>query len=446
MKNRYLIRATLCSLFFFTLQAAPERYGVAIVPVADLFINPAPLRNKGHAPNHSLSEVPHAPNNPHTDLPACPRLHQLLFNEIVKIVEQYGNELRIAIPNTFHIAHTTGKPQSEYWVDKKAIAPLGGLEQHGIDATAVIPPAIDFKNPKTVVAANCVTLKYAATDPHSNMQFSPGTRFMRTGKAGPTSATISVKIFDNNDKKVRTLRIPRSACITEYSTTTPARIAQFVKLLKEWAHETNSGVIPYVWGGCSLVKRHKPNAFTTGATKINNTPYSYFTRAGEKNNVKTGIDCSGLVIRAAQVCGIPYFCKNSSTLMAKLDPIKKGEQISEGDLIWIPGHVMVVADRTNNTIIEARHYDHGFGKVQEISLAKSFKGIKTYDDLLRHYHQNIPLHRLDKSGAVKYIVSRIKLLKMNSVFRSAKQIAMASNRQPFGHHKPAYQREYYLQA
>ena len=141
--------------------------------------------------------------------------------------------------------------------------------------------------------------------------------------------------------------------------------------MRQWA-KRKEGFIPYVWGGFSFTDTIK----TT----------SCFLLKDETTSPKTGLDCVGIIARVAQIYGIPYFYKNTTTIKQCLTPLARNSKLMTGDIIWVPGHVMIVADLTNHTLIEARGYDHGYGKVQEIPLNEEFKGINTYRDLIDAYH------------------------------------------------------------
>ena len=77
---------------------------------------------------------------------------------------------------------------------------------------------------------------------------------------------------------------------------------------------------------------------------------------------------------------------------------------------------MVVASLQNNTIIEARGYPTGFGKVHELPLHKTFKNINSYADLLNHYFSNKSLYWLDKEGRINSTLHNYKILKLASVW------------------------------
>ena len=77
---------------------------------------------------------------------------------------------------------------------------------------------------------------------------------------------------------------------------------------------------------------------------------------------------------------------------------------------------MVISNLKTNTLIEARHYDHGYGKVHEIELGNVFNGINTYQDLLTAYRNKKSLHRKDIHGTLKQTYPLFKILRLSSVW------------------------------
>src|SRR5690606_17679975 len=116
-----------------------------------------------------------------------------------------------------------------------------------------------------------------------------------------------------------------------------------------------------------------------------NSDSSLYHYDKDTSATKSGFDCSGVIARATQICGIPYFCKNTATIPHCLKPLQKEQELHNGDLILIRGHVMIVFDVAKNLLIEARGYTHGYGKLQEIPINQVFEGIQTYKDLTDAY-------------------------------------------------------------
>ncbi len=71
---------------------------------------------------------------------------------------------------------------------------------------------------------------------------------------------------------------------------------------------------------------------------------SVYERTECTQHPMSGFDCAGIISRAAQMCGIPYYFKNTYTLAHYLKSLSIDTHLQEGDLIWIPGHVMIVSD------------------------------------------------------------------------------------------------------
>ena len=163
------------------------------------------------------------------------------------------------------------------------------------------------------------------------------------------------------------------------------------------------GTIAYVWGGCSLTEPYSGDQFEeiNVPSSLDNKQAIGYQYIGSTAQPKTGFDCSGLILRAAQIAGMPYYYKNSTTIATHLKPIDHFSDIKDGDLIWIPWHIMAIGDLKRNIIIEARHYNDGYGKLHAIKLNKLFKDINTFADLFNAIAQKKTLYRLDKIGYYK---------------------------------------------
>jgi hypothetical protein len=126
----------------------------------------------------------------------------------------------------------------------------------------------------------------------------------------------------------------------------------------------------------------------------------------------TGLDCSCLIARAAQIYGIPYFFKNTTTLFQCMKPIEKGQSLQNGDLMWYMGHVLVVSDVKNNKITESVGYPFGYGKVIEHPLHKVFKDMYSYSDLEKACFNGQPIQRLSSDGHVARTVNKVLFYSM----------------------------------
>ncbi len=367
---------------------------IVIVPIADLAVTPI-LKTTNAYDNMPV----YAKNR-------CKRIHQLLYNEVVEIINTRGDEVRIKIANVFYITHTLHKPQTTYWTHKKNIITFDKIQKHSINPTH-IPAPINFQDSDhhALCDKNIVTLLKPFYNRATKQTFSAGTRFVCAPQPTRTRKQyIKAYAIDYNKMKQYIMRIPLKSCILyDPKKMLHERLDDFVGILQAWAHKAPD-CIAYVWGGCSFTDT-VPTTFDRVAFSEEKNSY-YYERKNDTHIPKTGFDCTGMVFRAAQQCGIPYFCKNTTTIPQFIPRLGENDSIAVGDLIVVRGHVMVVANKEKNTLIEARAYPHGYGKVQEIALRKVFQGIHSYKDLYKAYQEKRALKRIDKGGKVRDVFKR----------------------------------------
>jgi cell wall-associated NlpC family hydrolase len=377
---------------------------LVIVPVADLVGEP--LQNP--AAFFEYKTLPVCGGTINT-FASCPRIHQVLFNEQVTAHKQVGNEVLISIPNLFYITDgDKNKKNTLYWTLRSNIAYLDELPP--VNIKKLLPIPIDFKK-GTITEKNAVTLLFPFHDATTGLTFSAGTRFKKTDDKR-NSNSQSVHVFNPTTNTWATTLMPASSLLTTKNG--ERSIETFIRILKIWATH-NNGCIPYVWGGCSFIDTSSAHQFTEQRTRHGDTDISYFAITDYNHTPKTGLDCSGLIARAAQMVGIPYFFKNTSTLAHYVPPLDKKHTLKDGDLIGTKGHVMVVSSIKNNTLIEARSYEHGYGRVHEIPLNRVFKDVNTYQDLIDAYFNKKTIYRIDKKGTVKDTIPEFKLLRLNAL-------------------------------
>ncbi len=388
---------------------------VVIYPVADLIGQPAQSLFKNQSVRSSYNQIPLYSEDIH-DNQACARLHQLLFNEIVEIVESRGEEACVKIPNMFYITHNSKQPHTKYWVHKSMLMPLHTLNRKNIDISK-FPKPINYRSKQlNKINKNIITLKAPFYDPVTKKTYSAGTRFVQSNTS-KKKASIGVHIFDSTHAIVKQTFLPKKICVFSPATKEQAK-QLFVHILKEWAHQKGNKSIPYVWGGCSFINTYNVNHAKKQNKKINNKTIHFYSLPHDKNAIKTGLDCTGMVARAAQIAEIPYFFKNSTTVAHYLQPLKNNESVEVGDILWIPGHVMVISDVQNNKIIEARAYEQGYGKVHEITLSELFKNIDTLEDLAHAIQNKKPIERLDKYGNIVKKINNMRILKLSTVWNN----------------------------
>ncbi|MBA2306888.1 hypothetical protein H0W26_02005, partial [Candidatus Dependentiae bacterium] len=117
------------------------------------------------------------------------------------------------------------------------------------------------------------------------------------------------------------------------------------------------------------------------------------------------------------ICGIPYFYKNTTTASQSMKTLEAEELLNKGDILWCPGHLMVITDVENNLLIEAIGYGIGYGKLHEISVDKAFKEVKNFSELVSTYRKGLPLERLNSKGCPTNKPAPFKILTMKSVWK-----------------------------
>ena len=380
---------------------------VVIIPVADAAGTAlSDAFKKGPIESH-YTEFPFAPDKGYY---ACLRMHQLKFNEVVTIRSPLKNaqEVECEVSNLFYLDRRR-KKRKKFWTLKKNIMMLSDLEKK-IDL-AHIPTPIDMQKPVSNYNRNILTLVMPWYDSKKEEWYSAGTRFVRCPeKDTATSYAFYFIDYAVGSSEVRTTS--KKTAIISYPSTPAAMRALFLKILKSWTRSPQ-GFIAYVYGGTSFTNRYKRDEFSLIFTKRAGRKVSFWQRYPDNATPFTGFDCSGMLLTAAQIAGMPYYLKNTHTLMEDCGrPLEKNDKLEPGDLIWYTGHVMVVSDVAKNKIIEAVGYEAGYGKVQELALPAVFEDIRNYDQLINAYHKKSSLKRLNNKGEPYRAVAKIKLLRL----------------------------------
>lgn len=411
----YSVKLHFLLYLFFTLSADELQKAVINIPIADLIGQQINTLRPDEPTEKAYNSIALCGGKTNFSY-ACPRLHQALYNDIVEIIKTTDDEAYIRIAQTYYLTPSSPTPQSHYWTLKKNITPLENLAKHHIP-TNHLPDPIDFADTsgKALNNANVVTLIEPHYDPTLHLTFSVGTRFTPVPSASKKKrSTIKVFAINHTTNKEIYIKIPCHKCMTPDHTKTPAeRITQYVNLLKKWAH-TKHGCIPYTWGGTSFAHTIQGN-FKEVMHKTNNSDYSSYEYDKDNYCPKSGFDCSGAIARATQICGLPYFCKNTTTITQLLKPLTNNQSVCCGDLILIKGHVMAISDVDKNLLIEARSYAHGYGKLHEIPLNQMFEGIETYQDLMNAYINKTGVKLKDKQGKVRATFANLQLVSMASI-------------------------------
>jgi hypothetical protein len=381
-------------LLFFKLHCLCN--GICIVPVADL------LKKSASETFDNYSSVKEAYRSLLMGDVNCKREYQILYNESVQVLQIKGDEAQIRVPHIIYFDKQEGLYTNIYWTLKKNLICLDELQVKNVNIHK-IPQEVSFsqdiRQDESVVV---LREPFIATD---GRVFSAGTRFKMV-KECVGGGSIGCYALNKNLQEV-ILDIPESKLNFYRDCSIKKRISDFVKLLRSWAN-LQSGFIPYLYSGSSyiyvynkddILVRGSDNTFYKDELKV--YPYA-------------GFDCSCIISRGAQICNLPYFYKDSTTLERNLDPVDNFNELSEGDIIWFQGHVVIISDIKNNLVVEARGYASGFGRVHECHLNLMFRNINSFKELLSAKRENKSLELLSRDGCLRYLIKEFKILSLRS--------------------------------
>ncbi|MBA2306686.1 hypothetical protein H0W26_00970 [Candidatus Dependentiae bacterium] len=390
---------------------AEDIWALVRVPSTDLSLGR--LSRSSSFPNAYYNEFPCAPDK---GLGVSFRFHQLKFNELVKVRTHVGPEVECEFQHFFYRGHDK-KQYNRAWVLKRDLVFLKDLPSK--DLLSHIPPLYKMNDHVSRYNKNVLTLTVPWLDRTTVNTYSAGTRFMRS-PSKDTKTSYGIFVIEGTSLKSSVKFVPRVSALVSYPQNSSQAAALFVRLLKQWAHDKD-GIIPYVFGGCSYKRKIIPQGFSLVSKIRSGEQISYWQRKNLQPQSLSGFDCSSMILCAAQICGIPYFYKNSFTLYHSMEMLKKDEKLKEGDIIWYSGHVMVVSDIQKNLLIEAVGYEAGYGRVHEISIDKVFKQISTYAELVTAYQKETPLERLHSSGRPLKAVYEVKLFALKSLWNNRRR-------------------------
>ena len=386
----------------FPLHAVRVR-ALVKVPVAD-----ACVMRIGDCTKDVQSFYRKLPYSPSKGTYACPRVHQLLFNELVTIIQEFKSGEVIVRSSGFFFLNRFNKRRTTFWMLKKDLMPLSEIPQKFY---SYIPTPINYKRPVKDYSHKLLTLSKPWYDKKTKKTYSVGTRFVHI-QENDTATAYGISFINPETMRVHYARIPKQKALATYHRSFTKRRRVFMSLLRSWVRP-RKGFIPYVYGGSSFTVPLEQNRFALKKSTKCGQEASFWLRKGGVIPL-SGIDCSNMIMRAAQMAGLPYYFKNTRTLINTLRPLKRGEIIEEGDLVWYQGHVMIVSDVKKNLLIESIGYDSGYGRVHELPVHKAFRGIKNFGQLKRvHYTHNFTM-RLGCNGRPWRSVHRLTIYKLRS--------------------------------
>lgn len=369
----------LCSLTLVASATVDGLQGQAVITVPVLELN---------------RHTPH--DNADLSFPASPetkksyRDHQALYNEHVRIVETNGDAVRIAFDGLIYdFDSTTHEPISTFWTYSKYLALLEQLNNKAL--FAALPHPMYAQEPTVVL-----------TYPWNG--FSVGTRFRHTPDKDTHNMYAIVRIDYTNNVIINDT-VPHDCARIETKLENQQQARQlFVDIINSFLDRVaRDGVVPFVWGGSSFMYPYQQDAFY-----LKN---GVWHRKGQEGSMYNGYDASEFVMRMAQIAGINFPYKTTWTIEQSKKALSATESLEQGDLIWIPGGIMIVSSLENNEVVTAHGYTSGYGCVHRLPLENCFLGIKTYADLVELYRSGKPLIILDKQGQPVKTCPQFKLLK-----------------------------------
>ena len=349
---------------------------IFINPVTDIVKEPLahyPFFNANQTVEERYQSLPIAGESSFTSI----RLTQALFNETALCEDETEDEVYIKLPLLFYNTWTKSYGYLRGWAPKSAVKLYDNQREKQLVLTT---PWYDKK---------------------TGMLFSAGTCFMHTG------TNTTQKVFNIEYKNTYTSVPFTHARLLDEKQSIDKRIFSFVTLLQKWAYDLRT--IPYVWAGKSLTTTINVHKFDEKYVDTKNHLW-YHQQAKPPFS---GFDCSSLIIAAAQICNIPYQLKTTETAKQALAHLTEEDDIAPGDLIVLPGHIMVVSNTHANTLIESVGYRSGYGKLHEIKLEKRLKDIRSYDQLKTCFLNNLPISLCDKEGNITQ-TNTFSILKMES--------------------------------
>lgn len=388
MLNRIIIALALLCLGSLEASYFDQPQAVIVkVAVADCLGTPAQSIDRGlHAPGSLDAFYEDLAFSPETGPYSCPRVHQALFNEVGIMREEKGEEVRIEFPHLCYVG-ADKEMHSDFWLQRDCVHAVNDMTQ---EMRKALPEPVLTKSPTATVA-----LILPWEDEESKIVYSAGTRFVHNPPAD-TAEHFSIFLLNYEKNVVQEVAIPRAIALPEEPRSLDSSKKLLIEILRLWiAH--GKGVIPYVWGGCSYCTRFPDKEFFLQEVKRGAEELSSWQRPGTRG-VRTGFDCSGLVLRVAQLVGLTYVSKNTTTIGIMGTDVPDNEPLQQGDLMLVRGHVMVVSDIEKGQFIDAASYSSGYGCLRECSLGDAFAEVDTYEDMRRCVRSGLGLIRKARDG------------------------------------------------
>jgi hypothetical protein len=331
----------------------------------------------------------------------CPRDWQLLFNQVVDVIDEQDEQVLCVIPNALVSSRVTPQELKNLrcWALKDGVKPLDKLTD---EERAAIPPRINAQH-FVSSGSDVLTLIMPWENPADHQVYSSGTQFVRT--FNDDHDYYGIYWYNPESGVVQELKIYHDNCYIHGLRSMSERQRDMLAIIDRWAHEL---VIPYVWGGGSIGCAPLGVPCLAQNSTIAPDAQGWYWKFGLQGPAY-GVDCASFVFVAAHIVELPYFYRNTTTLSSHLRPLRVGDSLEDGDLIWFAGHVMLLSDSKNGIITESR----GYGIEAGIKTGRVVR--RPFTEVLKTFFSGASLDYIDRHGTVLSVP--FKILKFASIYR-----------------------------
>ena len=120
MKHLIYSIALTCLCFYTNIFSAQK--AVIHVAIADLIGNPIGAIRPDDQAENAYNSIACCGVQTNSSF-SCPRLHQLLYNDIVEVIKIHNDEVCIRTTHAFYVTPSSSTPQTHYWTLKKKYHP-----------------------------------------------------------------------------------------------------------------------------------------------------------------------------------------------------------------------------------------------------------------------------------------------------------------------------------
>ncbi|MBI2774562.1 hypothetical protein HYX58_01005 [Candidatus Dependentiae bacterium] len=396
-------RSLLFIAITFTTHTALAQKAFIIVPVANAI--GAPINDESAINDYNCMCASWGPTA--EDKIICPRIHQFLFNEQVTIIKEQDGQVLVESPTAFYEDKNSNE-SNQYWTLKKYVMPFQELKRRNLMACHVPKPL----GAPTAASKDglMITLKLPFYDEITNRTYSAGTRFVALQPQDDFIAWV----YDPSHHIFQTIHIPESVVAPLIYETKEEQILEFVNLLLNWA-KRSEGKVPFIWGGASLTHFYPRFQFSLKEKMSSSGKKARYWSIHHQLYPLAGFDTSGLILRAAQICQIPYFFKNTTTARTYLKKMSEYASLKNGDILWIPGALLVISSVRHNKVIAILGYQFGYGALKEFKLAELFEDVSTYQELQELMANKDRLIMKKADGSVAREIKEYQFLSLRSL-------------------------------